>query len=85
MAEVKAFKALRFTEKAGDINELVCPPYDIISDSQRKEYLEKNPDNIIRLELRGEGTDPYAEAAKVLWYGKRTAYLKGFEKGALYL
>ena len=38
MAEVKAFKALRFnTDKAGKIDELVCPPYDIISEEQRKE------------------------------------------------
>ena len=43
MAEIKPFKALRFhTEKAGLIDELVCPPYDIISETQRQEYLKKN-------------------------------------------
>ena len=66
MATVKAFKALRFTQKAGDISELVCPPYDIISEEERREYIEKNPCNIIRLELPKEGSDPYAEAEKVL-------------------
>ena len=85
MAEVKAFKALRFTEKAGDINELVCPPYDIISDSQRKEYLEKNSDNIIRLELPREGADPYAEAAKVLGAWKEDGILKKDSEKALYI
>ena len=66
MATVRAFKGLRFTEKAGDISELVCPPYDIISEDERKQYIEKNPCNIIRLELPRDGADPYAEAARVL-------------------
>ena len=33
MAEVKGMKGLRFqTSKAGSIQELCCPPYDIIRD-----------------------------------------------------
>ena len=45
--------------------ELVCPPYDIISDEQRKALLNKNEHNLIRLELpRGE--NPYKDAAKIL-------------------
>ena len=40
MAEIKAFRALRFdTAVAGKIDELVCPPYDIISEEQRQAYL----------------------------------------------
>ena len=52
MAEIKAFRALRFcTEQAGNISELTCPPYDIISEEERLAFLEKNPHNIIRLDL----------------------------------
>ena len=66
MAEIKPFKALRFnTEKAGKTDELVCPPYDIVNDEQREEYIKKNPNNIIRLELP-KGDDPYGTAAKTL-------------------
>jgi len=66
MAEIRPFKALRFnTEKAGTIDQLVCPPYDIISEEQRKGYLQKNPHNIIRLELP-KGEDPYNAAGKTL-------------------
>ena len=56
MAEVKGMKGLRFqTSKAGSIQELCCPPYDIISEGQRKAYLERNEHNVIRLELpKGE-------------------------------
>jgi len=51
MAEIKAFRGLRYTEKAGDIGVLCCPPYDIISAEEREQFLETNPNNIIRLEL----------------------------------
>ncbi len=66
MAEIRPFKALRFTDKAGDISSLCCPPYDIISDEQRRAYLAENENNIIRLELPREGEDYYTEAANVL-------------------
>lgn len=66
MAEIRPFRALRFnTEKAGSISELVCPPYDIISEEQRLGYLEKNLNNIIRLELP-KGENPYDEAGRTL-------------------
>lgn len=66
VAEIKAFRALRFcTEQAGSISELTCPPYDIISEEERLAFLEKNPHNIIRLELpRGEM--PYQQAGETL-------------------
>ena len=57
---------MRFnTDKAGKIEELVCPPYDIISEQQRLAYLEENENNIIRLELPG-GNDPYTQAGNTL-------------------
>ncbi len=65
MAEIRPFRALRFSEKAGDIKNNVCPPYDIISETEREKLIEKSPYNIIRLELpRGE--EPYETAAETL-------------------
>ncbi len=66
MAQVIPFRAVRFTEKAGDMAALTCPPYDIISEQQRTAYLATNPHNIIRLELPRDGEDPYAVAGDVL-------------------
>ncbi len=66
MANVYPFRAWRFSAQAGPMNELICPPYDIISEEQRKGYLRRNPHNIIRLELPREGADPYAEAGKTV-------------------
>lgn len=72
MAEIKAFKGMRYTPAAGNLNALVCPPYDIISDSQREKYIEENPCNIIRLELPKGGDERYKEAGKTLkdWLDK---------------
>lgn len=66
MAEINPFRALRFTEKAGEIASLTCPPYDIISEEERRALLRENPYNVIRLELPREGEDPYAEAGRTL-------------------
>lgn len=65
MAEISPFRGMRYTKKAGDISTLVCPPYDIISESQRTAYLEENPYNMIRLELP-QGENPYAQAGETL-------------------
>ncbi|MEF9853530.1 MAG: DUF1015 domain-containing protein [Hydrogenoanaerobacterium sp.] len=70
MLNVKPFRALRFTKKAGEISALCCPPYDIINDEQRRAYLAANPHNIIRLELPREGAEPYKTAGETLtkWF-----------------
>lgn len=67
MADIRGFKGMRYeTEKGGDLNTLVCPPYDIISDEQREDYIKNNPYNIIRLELPKGGDDRYSEAGTTL-------------------
>ena len=85
MAEIKAFKALRFTPKAGPISELACPPYDIISEEQRKAYLEKNEHNVIRLELPREGQDPYARAGEILRQWEADGIVAAEDEDALYI
>jgi len=65
MAEIKAFKPLRYTEKAGKIENNVCPPYDIVNAQLRNELCEKSPYNLIRLELP-EGEEKYKEAKRLL-------------------
>jgi len=71
MAVIKPIKALRFTEKAGDIASCVCPPYDIISESEREALINKNEYNVVRLELP-IGEDKYNEAGRTLseWLDK---------------
>ncbi|MCM1329655.1 MAG: DUF1015 domain-containing protein [Ruminococcus sp.] len=72
MAEIKAFKGMRYTKAAGKLGSLVCPPYDIISEGERERYIKENPYNIIRLELPKGGEERYKEAGDTLkdWLNK---------------
>ncbi len=81
MAEIKAFRGLRYTEKAGEISELCCPPYDIISDKQREEYIRKNENNVIRLEL----PDSYEAAGRLVNDWIETGILAKDEKPGIYI
>ena len=52
MAEVKPFRALRYeTERAGPLEDLVAPPYDVIGPEERERYLERSPYNVVHLTL----------------------------------
>ncbi len=85
MAHVIPYRALRYTEKAGDLKALACPPYDIISEEQRKAYLSTNPHNIIRLELPRDGKDPYQVAGETLKSWLKDGILAEDEVPAFYV
>ena len=49
---MKPFRALRYdTRVAGPLDDLVAPPYDVISDEQRRDYLARSPYNVVHLTL----------------------------------
>jgi uncharacterized protein (DUF1015 family) len=63
MAVVKPFRALRYdVERAGPLESLVAPPYDVITPEQREELLARSPHNVVRLTL----PDSEEEAAREL-------------------
>lgn len=84
MATVKAFPALRFTDKAGDISKNVCPPYDIISASEREEYIRESENNIIRLELP-TGENAYAEAGELYKKWRKDGIVAPDETDGIYV
>jgi len=52
MAKITPFPGLLYNQaKAGTIDKLVCPPYDIISSAEQQELYRKSPYNVIRLEF----------------------------------
>jgi uncharacterized protein (DUF1015 family) len=52
MAEIKPFRALRYdTERAGPLEELVAPPYDVIGPEERAQLLRQSPYNVAHLTL----------------------------------
>jgi len=85
MAEIKEFKALRFTEKAGCICELACPPYDIISAQEKEAFLNTNERNIIRLELPEPTDEGYALAGATLDAWMEDGCLKCEDEDSLYI
>ena len=85
MAEIRAFRGMRYAQSAGDISQLCCPPYDIISEEERKAFLKQNEHNVIRLELPREGEDVYAEAADVLNRWRDSGVLIHEDKPAIYI
>ncbi len=51
MAEISPFQGIRFNKsKAGDLAQVICPPYDVISPDEQKAYHERSEYNIIRIE-----------------------------------
>ena len=63
MAVVKPFRALRYDQAvAGPLEDLVAPPYDVISDEQRAELRARSPYNVVHLTL----PDSEEEAARDL-------------------
>jgi len=51
MADVRPFRAERYSERAGPLADLVAPPYDVIGPDERLEYLALSPYNVVHLTL----------------------------------
>ena len=51
--------------RVADLTDLACPPYDVITDSQRAVLVARDPHNAVRLELSGERS-PHQAAAETL-------------------
>src|SRR5438067_1985874 len=62
MAQVRPFRALRYSPAAGPLERLVAPPYDVISPGERERYLALDPHNVVHLTL----PDSEEEAARNL-------------------
>ena len=52
MAIVLPFRGIRYnTDRAGDMDQLVAPPYDVVDDEKRDSLVSRNHYNIFSLEL----------------------------------
>jgi uncharacterized protein (DUF1015 family) len=92
MATVAPFRGVFFNQvKAGQIAELVCPPYDIISHEQQQALYRRNAHNVVRLEFGLESpgdteTDNrYTRAAAMLAEWTRTGVLTRADEPAFYI
>ena len=59
--EVSPFRGIRFNQRiVGDLAQVICPPYEVISHEQQKLYYKKSDYNTIRLEFPAEGPESTA-------------------------
>jgi uncharacterized protein (DUF1015 family) len=64
VADVRAFRAERYDEaKAGPLDRLVAPPYDVISPAERDQYLARSPYNVVHLTLPDDEQQAAADLA----------------------
>ncbi|MBI4429886.1 MAG: DUF1015 domain-containing protein [Ignavibacteriales bacterium] len=63
MPEIRPFRGYTYNQEKVPIQEVVAPPYDVISEKQQSSLYHRNPYNVVRLIL-GKEQDRYASAAK---------------------
>ncbi|MGC1455587.1 MAG: DUF1015 domain-containing protein [Nitrospirota bacterium] len=92
MAKIAPFRGIIYDQgKAGAIDTLVCPPYDIISPVEQQELYRKSPYNVIRLEYGltspadSDEDNRYIRAAAVLQDWLRSAVVQESREPALYV
>ncbi len=92
MATIAPFRGILYNQKkAGSINNLVCPPYDIISPGEQQELYRKSPYNVVRLEFGLESpgdTDTdnrYTRAAAFLEEWRKAGVLEQALSDSLYV
>ncbi|CAD7782602.1 MAG: hypothetical protein KCCBMMGE_01439 [Candidatus Methanoperedenaceae archaeon GB37] len=73
MAEIKPFRGIVYNQKRVKIEEVVSPPYDVISEKERKALAQRSPYNIVRLIL---GRDKN-------WFQKAAIYFKTWLKNGI--
>ena len=87
MADIEPLRALHYDPaRAGDLDDLVSPPYDVIDAADRARLLERSPYNVVEIDLpqADNGDDPYAHAASTLADWLRQGVLVRDEEPALW-
>jgi uncharacterized protein (DUF1015 family) len=74
VAVIRPFRALRYSDAAGKLGELVAPPYDVIDARERERLAASSPANAVHLILP-KGDEPYRVAAALLDDWKKRGWL----------
>ncbi|HEY8490635.1 MAG TPA: DUF1015 domain-containing protein, partial [Dehalococcoidia bacterium] len=92
MADVRPFRGLRYdARRAGPLDRLIAPPYDVISPEQQDRLHEASPYNVIRIELGRDLPDDtpernrYTRAADALRQWREAGVLAQDANPACYL
>ncbi|MBM3941603.1 MAG: DUF1015 domain-containing protein [SAR202 cluster bacterium] len=82
MADFRPFRGWRYNpQAAGNLEDLICPPYDLIGPDMEESLRQRSPYNIVHVEggeaphPAGPQDDPYARAAATLHQWQRERVL----------
>jgi len=83
MATIRPFCGLRFSDAAGRLEDLVAPPYDVLSKEERDEFAAKSAYNVVHLTLPDQNPD---DRSKFVKYARSAAALQAWRnEGVLQL
>ncbi len=91
MATIRPFIAQRFSPNAGRLEDLVAPPYDVLSEDQRNSLAAKNEHNTVWITLPEKNSDDrsqfvrYGRSASRLAEWRRRGALEIDDKPGIYL
>jgi uncharacterized protein (DUF1015 family) len=81
MAEIRPFKGLRYSLRAGDLSTLTAPPYDVITPSERVGFAARNEFNIVHLTLPEGKID---DRSKFVKYARGSALLSQWRREGIF-
>lgn len=69
MPSFSPFRGIRYNAEGGYVDDVICPPYDVIAPSDRETLVRRSEHNAVRLEVPvgDDRSDRYASAA-ALWH-----------------
>jgi len=85
VADVAPFRALRYGEQPEPLGQLLCPPYDVISNDDRDRLYGQSPHNFVRVEFPKPDGDPYGNAAADLTAWRLRGVMKQDAAAAIYV
>ncbi|HJS95133.1 MAG TPA: DUF1015 domain-containing protein [Solirubrobacteraceae bacterium] len=84
MADVEPLRALHYDlERTGGLQEVIAPPYDVISPEDRIDLEARSPYNVVRIDLP-VGDDPYETAAEQLATWRKQGVIVRDEQPAIW-
>ena len=89
MADIRLFRGVRYDAERVDLQQVVCPPYDIISTQYAADLRARSPYNALHLHMPvsdpATGEDAYARAAAQFDRWQHDGVLVRDEEPALYV
>ena len=84
MPQIVPFRGFRYSQSSVAIEDVIAPPYDVISPEQQARLYDRSPYNVVRLVL-GRESDRYASAARFFEDWQKKHVLVRDEKPSLYV